>query len=127
MPNPELLDSLKSLEHTVTTLDITHKSKHSSLWSGADVCIVKHMPVENYNKSHTYVVTEYARELSWLFEELRDIFTGDIADYFSKYEFYGKLAEAANAYLNSTEKPTVTQLLMAVLNVTKTFPTKEHE
>jgi hypothetical protein len=62
-----------------------------------------------------YVVTEYSRELSWLFKELwkpavRTIFGA------AKEEFFGRLANAANRYLGRTDEPTLRDLLGAVVH-----------
>lgn len=43
------------------------------------------------------VVTEHSKELSWLFEQLRDLFRGRM-DYISKYDFFGTLVQAALDY-----------------------------
>lgn len=58
------------------------------------------------------VVTPYARELSWLFYQLRDIFAGRI-DSLSKYDFYGALAQAA---LDEIEKNPVAESCTRLLN-----------
>jgi hypothetical protein len=62
------------------------------------------------------VVTPHSRHLTWLFYQLRDAF-GDILDYMTKYEFYGRLANAALRYQSRCTGPEVrTQLLLAVLH-----------
>lgn len=43
------------------------------------------------------MVTQYSREVSWLFERLRDAFN-PLLDGESKIEFYGRLANAARNY-----------------------------
>ena len=43
------------------------------------------------------VVTQFSREVSWLFERLRDAFSV-LLDGDSKIEFYGRLANAARNY-----------------------------
>jgi len=68
-------------------------------WGGADV-IVAHVSIEMsggfYPEPRT-VVTQFSREVSWLFEKLRDVFS-DLLDGTSKIEFYGRLANAAKNY-----------------------------
>ena len=88
-------------------------------WGGADV-VVSRKPPEPHDGSDfypkpRYVITNYSRELSWLFEELwkpelRVIF-GTV-----KEEFFGRLANAANRYLNRTGNPTLRDLLGAVVH-----------
>jgi hypothetical protein len=43
------------------------------------------------------VVTPYVAELSWLFKQLGGAFRG-LIDSMTKFEFYGRLGNAANAY-----------------------------
>lgn len=71
-------------------------------WSGAEVVITAH-PHETrsaggYPEPRT-VVTNFSAEVSWLFERLRDAFSG-LLDGTSKIEFYGRLANAATNYQN---------------------------
>jgi hypothetical protein len=71
-------------------------------------------------------VTPFAGELSWLFESLRDAF-GSSIDFQSKYEFYGRLADAADRYSAST--PEISQsaegLLLTVLSEAKKMATEQ--
>src|SRR5215211_4360996 len=66
------------------------------------------------------VITPHARELSWLFEKLRIAFR-DALDHETKYESYGRLADAANRFSTSVppETKSVKNLLMAVLDEAK--------
>ena len=66
-------------------------------WKGADVRIVE-SPWPGYSGSSTVVVTEHASQLGGLFEQLWRLAEPAI-DFRSKYEFYGRIAEAANAWL----------------------------
>ena len=120
----QFLDQLSALEHTIIATDITLAAKHTDLWSGANVNIFEHMPAQNYDKSHTYVVTSYAKELSWLIGQLEAIFKDDI-DHFSQHEFYGNLAEVVNAYLNGNKSPSMTELLLCVANAAKAMVMEE--
>ena len=73
----------------------------SEPWGGADVVISAHpAPAksgEGFYPAPRFVVTPHVAELSWLFESLRDAFTS-VIDYQSKYEFYGRLADAADRH-----------------------------
>ncbi len=66
-------------------------------WKGADVRIVE-TPWPDYSGSSTLVVTEHASRLGGLFEQLWHLAEPAI-DFRSKYEFYGRIADAANAWL----------------------------
>jgi len=89
-------------------------------WHGADVLITSETPPPRQpGTSHApprTVVTRFVAELSWLFERLHDAFTPGLVE-MSKIEFFGRLANAANRYLASTEwqKLSARDLLLAVL------------
>ncbi|HQK54438.1 MAG TPA: hypothetical protein PLA73_09410 [Sedimentibacter sp.] len=95
-------------------------SENVHLWGGADVVITDAMTkdLELWQGNPPIVIgagkvefarrqvvcTKLARELSYIFYELKDIFQEDI-DYNNKYEFYGRLASAARmADINQDEK-----------------------
>jgi len=90
-------------------------------WVGADVEI---HTIEKVNKNSFYpenrfVLTEFSKELSWLFFQLRDIFYKDnLIDFSNKEEFFGRLANAANRYIKrtGTEKIDAKNLLLAVIH-----------
>ncbi|HBR58143.1 MAG TPA: hypothetical protein DEA22_11865 [Blastocatellia bacterium] len=70
-------------------------------WGGADV-VVSPISIEKATSGGFYpeprtVVTQFSREVSWLFEKLRDIFSS-LLESDSKIEFYGRLAIAARGY-----------------------------
>ena len=71
-------------------------------WAGADV-VISSKPAEQSFGGDTFVVTQFAGELSWLFEYLARI-CGGFLDYQNKYAFYGRLADAANKY-HATRSP----------------------
>ena len=91
------IDELKSLEQILGN-DIIPKARRS--WGGADVVISRNAPTRQANDFYPdprYVVTRYDREVSWLFEKLRDAFYAENRlDSCSKIEFFGRLANAAN-------------------------------
>ena len=73
------------------------------MWQGADVVITsKPQIVEEggFYPAPRYVVTSHAPELSWLFEQIRDIFI-EINDYgFLKEEIFGRLGNTGNQILD---------------------------
>ena len=95
-------------------------------WGGADVCIVRRprKPSESsWGSEPKYVVTKYVAELSWLFEELRDIFYQLGGDVFGwKYDFFGSLADAAEFAIQMGKDTSPEELLQAVLDVAVTLP-----
>ena len=81
-------------------------------WAGADLVITS-SDSQTYSKGDTVIKTKYAKELSWLFEKLRDIFAPYL-DGFNKFEFYGRLADAANEYLENNQEVNEKDLLIYV-------------
>ena len=74
---------------------------HEKLFAGAGVVVRK--PGSNNGGSTDIIVeTEHAGQVSNLFFALKKIFADDI-DYSSKYEFYGRLADAANGQLKYSD------------------------
>ncbi len=87
-------------------------------WVGADVLITskrKDISGGGFYPEPRTVVTGFSKELSWLFERLRDAFSG-LIDGTSKIEFYGRLAIAAANYQNTANGDGIVQdMLRAVL------------
>ena len=92
----------------------------STPWGGADVAIVSRLPeltdTPDFYPPPRFVVTRFARELSWLFKSLQIAFAGAL-DYETKYSFYGRLADAADRYTADGPVDTQTRegLISAVL------------
>lgn len=88
-------------------------------WDGANVVITARQDnraSSSYYSQLRYVVTADAQELSWLFCQLRDIFSG-LYDNTSKLEFFGRLANAALRYQSiSKDEENQRDLLFAVLH-----------
>lgn len=88
-------------------------------WGGADVVITREEPVLNpdgFYPDPRFVVTEHALELSWLFEQLYAVFRDSkMIDYCTKYEFIGRLANAALRCLDGQPDADAKSLYWAVL------------
>jgi hypothetical protein len=121
-----MADELAQIRAALAVVDALDRAVAESrfgrarLWGGADVGIVSRKPRETHDgpgfyPDPRYVVTEYSHELSWLFKEL---WKPDIRKIFGpvKEEFFGRLANAANRYLNRTDNPTPRDLLGAVVH-----------
>ncbi len=92
------IEELKTLNEVIINKKFG-KAKH--LWGGADVSVVKEQPKTNPNGFYPdpfFVVSKkFSLEISWMFEQLRDAFYAEnLIDGFSKTEFFGRLARAAN-------------------------------
>ena len=100
-------------------LVLTGKSGVSRDWGGADVVIgppPRPVPTaDGFYPDPDYVATEHHRELSWLFEQLRDLFSPYI-DFINKYEFYGRLADSANRFITKYGDEKQRDVLHAVLH-----------
>ncbi len=91
----------------------------SSAWQGADVVITNKMPEiqkGGFYPTARYVITSHPSELSWLFEQIRDVFK-DIDDYgFLKEEIFGRLGNTANRFLSKNQDASASETLLAVMH-----------
>lgn len=74
---------------------------NDKLFAGAGIIVCKPGSAKGC-ESITVVETVYAEQLSTLIFSLKDVFNNDL-DYFNKYEFYGRLADAANSQLQHSD------------------------
>lgn len=134
--NIEIIDKLNKLEKKILSKDLISLTEKTEEWGGADVIIagktrkkdLKWLGNENIVISlqesipkKRLVVTKYAKELSWLFFQLRDIFYENI-DFISKHDFYGSLAQSAIDYININKRNLkANELLLWVLNTSRNF------
>lgn len=134
--NIRIFNALDHLDARIATEDITAIAAGTRPWGGADVIIARRMTrnlkewlgdadfVISFQESvpiRRLVITEHYRELSWLFEQMRAIYSGRI-DYLSKYDFYGLLAQAASDYLKSqNDLCDLRQMLLAVSKASRTY------
>ena len=88
-------------------------------WGGANIVITSRQVNRasgSFYSQLRYVVTDDAKELSWLFSELQDIFA-QLYDSVSKLEFFGRLANTALRYQRiSKNDENQRDLLFAVLH-----------
>ncbi len=85
------------------------EARGKELWGGAGLRIAEKRPGDEHGD--IIVVTKHAAKLSALVRDIRDA-AGDWLDYANKYEFYGKIGEAANEYLKHGDDEK--ELLLAV-------------
>ena len=91
MSNLKLVEARSGLELLREKLDKEAIPQASRDWGGANV-IVSAAPLDS---GYREIVTSHSREVSWLFEQLRNVFSR-LIDSESKFEFYGRLEVAAN-------------------------------
>ncbi|MCZ8156049.1 MAG: hypothetical protein O9264_08015 [Leptospira sp.] len=65
-------------------------------WGGAGVIVC--FPGEETDESRIIVRSQFALEISYFIETLRDVFN-DVIDFENKFEFYGRLAHSVNVAL----------------------------
>lgn len=90
----------------------------ASPWQGADVVISKKAPspsVSNFYPDPRFVETEYVGELSWLFEQLREVFWNSDSYGEWKEEFFGRLGNTATKFQSVCPDGSVRALLTAVI------------
>lgn len=108
-------ETLKLLAETIASGNIP---KEKQEWAGADVCIVLKAPAkkeDGFYPESRYVETKYPLELSWIFFTLKDAFYAeDLLDGCSKFEFFGRLANAAIRATGANPKISCPDLCKAV-------------
>ncbi len=130
-----LQQKLDMLQQEIEVMSVKQRFKLSREWGGADVIIAckKNDRTRNFLEGQKVVVsfqktepqrrvviTQYAKELSWLFLRLGDVFQGHL-DFMSKYDFYGLLAQSAIDYIEDNGDENCKALLCAVLNQGRKF------
>ena len=98
-----IAEAVEGIRKVQNKIDNGRYIDHSTLWSGADVRIEN---INSSNKNSYYpfrndfqVNTPYAKQLSWGFYQMRDIFySKSLIKNISKYELFGRLADAAHNY-----------------------------
>ena len=91
MSNSKLAEARVALDLLKEKLDQKLILKASREWGGANV-VVSAVPLYS---SYREIITPYSLEVSWLFEQLRDVFSR-LIDSESKFEFYGRLEVSVN-------------------------------
>ena len=131
-----LLTQIEDIEQRIMTSDVSVEARAVKEWGGADVIIKARLDEDTQNwlgnqplvislqstePRRRAVITNYAKELSWLFYQLGGIFSERI-DYVSKYDFYGLLAQSAIDHVaTNKESQDAKHLLLSVLNTAKGF------
>ena len=132
----EIAKKLDELQRKIESGDFADEARSVEEWGGADVIIssqlndrIKEWQGDNHliisfqetEPRRRAVITEYSKELSWLFYKLGGVFAEEI-DYVSKYDFYGLLAQSALDHLDGHKKNVkCNRLLNAVLDTARSF------
>ena len=134
----EFFDLIQKITKNNSEIEETLENyeKGKNVWSGADVIITEQIndthkdwlgnqplviSFQQFDAMKRLVVTQHAFELSWLFIQLRELYSGRI-DHISKYDFYGELAQKAIDTINFTnDELSYEELLLAVLRQSKVY------
>lgn len=110
----EDLEFLKEMRETILHENLSQLSMGTMLFHEADVIVTDDIEEEyiSSDKEETIVETEYAQELSWLFYQIQKGM-GETLPGYHREEFFGFLADAANAFVARSNDRT--GLLLAVL------------
>ena len=116
--NQELIEKLDYLELKIWSGNIVREASSIMEWAGSDVIISSQLndsikewfgdqfavnTPEKTEPRRRAVITEFSKELSWLFYQLKDIFAGEL-NYISKPVFYGMLAQTSIDYLEKNQE-----------------------
>ena len=96
----------------------------SESWIGADVVITEVAPPPTnggFYPDPRFVETKFVKELSWLFEQLRDIFWKSEGYGAWKEEFFGRLGNVATKFQSVCPEGSVSGLLTAVIEEASTM------
>ena len=134
--NKVLIEKLDSLELKIESRNIVREANSIMEWAGSDVIISSQLndsikewfgdqfaviTLEKTEPRRRAVITEFSKELSWLFYQLKDIFAGEL-NYISKPVFYGMLAQTSIDYLEKNKEDVkCDQLLFSVLDKARSF------
>jgi len=134
--NQELVEKLDYLERKIWSGNIVREANSIMDWAGSNVIISSQLndsikewfgdqfsviTLEKNEPRRRAVITEFSKELSWLFYQLKDIFAGEL-NYISKPVFYGMLAQTSIDYLEKNQEDVkCDQLLFSVLDKARSF------
>ncbi|MDH4444561.1 MAG: hypothetical protein QE267_05475 [Akkermansiaceae bacterium] len=115
------MNTIETLRETVSLLSQGPIPSSGNMWGGAGVRILIHPPKpkegQQWRSEPRDVITPRAREVSWLFERLRDAFySEDRLDGCSKIEFFGRLSNAADRCVSQGHGDDAYLLCLAVLH-----------
>ena len=115
-----MIDKIKELEKLIKNGE-WKADPVVSLWAGADVIIDLNVSPNTKQKIQAsqrdsrglcLISSQWAKEISALFYELKEIFSEEI-DYVNKYYFYPRLAKRAKEYILEQDD---LQVLLAILD-----------
>jgi len=116
--NSSLLERLSTLDRTLSRSALPRAQR---AWGGARTVVSNCAPSPRREQAFypdpRYVVSEHYLELSWLVEQLREAFMGyELIDASTKFEFFGRLCNAANLCIQENPRVTAHVLCAAVLH-----------
>lgn len=114
---------LAALQKEIQENDVTKLAENTELFGGAGISVEYEKPAnqeDGFYPDPTFVVTRFAKELSWLIFRLQRIFENNL-DFANKQSFYESLAAAANKAIKE-DKDNLQQILNNVLSAAREWP-----
>lgn len=107
------MEFMRELRETILTGNLSKLSMGTMLFHECGVVVTDDIEEEyiNPDKNETVVETEHASELSWMLYQIKANMHGTMLDY-TRDEFFGMLADAANLAIARTDDRTA--ILLAV-------------
>ena len=121
---PDIAEGLEQLLQYLDSGKVVPQAKR--LWGGARVVIsLKKQNIRgdfDFYPDPIEIVTPHALELSWIFNDLRDIFVqAGVLDSINKFSFYQQLAEAASETIERNPAVGAAELCRKVVEKAKSI------
>lgn len=105
-------DMIKDIIKKIDNKDYIQECEKVKEFGGADVIVCQKAPYTNTSK--IIVETKYSKEISWLIEQLKLIYSKDY-DYISKYDFFATIANTANAYISTNGDKNIEEMMKSII------------
>ena len=111
----KLMTHLEALSEKITG----GKVGSAKPWAGADVVICRQRPStssEGFYPDPSYVVTKHVEKVSWLFEQIRDVFCEEDGYGYWKEELFGRLGNVIDESYSEDPRISADDLLHSVIS-----------
>ena len=105
-------DMIKDIVKKINNKDYIQECEKVKEFGGADVIVCQKAPYANTSK--IIVETKYSKEISWLIEQLKNVYSGEY-DYISKYDFFAKIANSAIEYITNNGDKDVEKMMRSIV------------
>lgn len=105
-------DMIKDIIKKIDNKDYIQECEKVKEFGGADVIVCKKAPYTDTSK--IIVETKYSKEISWLIEQLKLVYSKDY-DYISKYDFFATIANSAIKYITDNGDNDVEKMMKSII------------